>query len=249
MKTVALDQVGHEELALPPRVQEALGLLVGSAKEGLLALSVCVGLGVLAELMEEEVCRRGRRKGQARPRAHRRAARARGRRGDARRRPRPGGAIAGTQRRRPGGGAAAGVRVLSRPRPADQIGAGANARRRLHPPLLAHAGAGRRRGRAAGALDVEVGGLAYLHRADTGGAVGPRKPPLGRCAAGSDNARRDQSGRARQRGRARNHDQGRKDPARAPGRKTENATSPPSSLRSNAKTTDAALTPTSLAPD
>jgi hypothetical protein len=36
-------------------VQEALGELVGVAKEGLLALSVGVGLGVLAELMEEEV--------------------------------------------------------------------------------------------------------------------------------------------------------------------------------------------------
>jgi hypothetical protein len=55
MKTVTRDQVGQEELALPPRVQEALGKLVGSAKEGLLALSVGVGLGVLAELMEEEV--------------------------------------------------------------------------------------------------------------------------------------------------------------------------------------------------
>jgi putative transposase len=55
MKTVSLEQVGTSELALPPRVQEALGQLVGSAKEGLLALSVGVGLGVLAELMEEEV--------------------------------------------------------------------------------------------------------------------------------------------------------------------------------------------------
>ncbi|MCA1677876.1 MAG: IS256 family transposase [Actinobacteria bacterium] len=55
MKTVPLEQVGREELALPPRVQVALGELVGSAKEGLLALSVGVGLGVLAELMEEEV--------------------------------------------------------------------------------------------------------------------------------------------------------------------------------------------------
>lgn len=55
MRTVSLDQVGREELALPPRVQEALGELVGSAKEGLLALSVGVGLGVLAELLEEEV--------------------------------------------------------------------------------------------------------------------------------------------------------------------------------------------------
>ena len=55
MRTVSLEQVGREELALPPRVQEALGELVGSAKEGLLALSVGVGLGVLAELLEEEV--------------------------------------------------------------------------------------------------------------------------------------------------------------------------------------------------
>jgi putative transposase len=47
------DQVG--ELALPPRVQEALGELVSSAKEGLLALCVGVGLGVLSELLEEEV--------------------------------------------------------------------------------------------------------------------------------------------------------------------------------------------------
>jgi putative transposase len=63
VKTVSLKQVGHEELALPPRVQEALGELVGSAKEGLLALSVGVGLGVLAELMEEEVVEVVGRKG------------------------------------------------------------------------------------------------------------------------------------------------------------------------------------------
>jgi putative transposase len=43
------------ERPLPPRVQEALGELVGAAQEGLMALSVGVGLGVLAELMEEEV--------------------------------------------------------------------------------------------------------------------------------------------------------------------------------------------------
>jgi Transposase and inactivated derivatives len=43
------------EAALPARVQEALGELVGIAREGLLALSVGVGLGVLTELMEEEV--------------------------------------------------------------------------------------------------------------------------------------------------------------------------------------------------
>ncbi len=42
---------------LPARVQEALGELAAAAQEGLMALSVGVGLGVLAELMEEEVVR------------------------------------------------------------------------------------------------------------------------------------------------------------------------------------------------
>ena len=40
---------------LPQRVRDALGELAGAAKEGLLALSVGVGLGVLHELMEAEV--------------------------------------------------------------------------------------------------------------------------------------------------------------------------------------------------
>jgi putative transposase len=55
MGTVTLEQVGGEKLALPLRIQEVLGELVDSAKEGLLALSVGVGLGVLAELLEEEL--------------------------------------------------------------------------------------------------------------------------------------------------------------------------------------------------
>jgi transposase-like protein len=44
-----------DEAVLSERVQEALGQLVGAAKEGLLALSVGVGLGVLEEMMAEEV--------------------------------------------------------------------------------------------------------------------------------------------------------------------------------------------------
>ena len=40
---------------LPPRIRDALGELVGAAREGLLALSVGVGLGVVHELMELEV--------------------------------------------------------------------------------------------------------------------------------------------------------------------------------------------------
>ena len=50
------DAIGQSKFdALPGRVQDALGELVGAAKEGLLSLSVGVGLGVLAELMAEEV--------------------------------------------------------------------------------------------------------------------------------------------------------------------------------------------------
>ena len=45
----------NDEAVLPERVQEALGELVGAAREGLLALSVEVGLGVLHELLELEV--------------------------------------------------------------------------------------------------------------------------------------------------------------------------------------------------
>ena len=41
--------VEASESPLPPHVQEALGELVGAAREGLLALSVGVGLGVVHE--------------------------------------------------------------------------------------------------------------------------------------------------------------------------------------------------------
>jgi putative transposase len=58
MRTVSSREVASDEQVvegLPERVQEALGELAGAAKEGLLALSVGVGLGVLAEIMEAEV--------------------------------------------------------------------------------------------------------------------------------------------------------------------------------------------------
>jgi putative transposase len=47
--------VGAAGSSLPPQIQEALGELVGAAREGLLALSVGIGLGVVHELMELEV--------------------------------------------------------------------------------------------------------------------------------------------------------------------------------------------------
>src|SRR3954463_801642 len=58
MRTVSAASVAaHPESVegLPESVLEALGELAGAAKEGLLALSVGVGLGVLHELIEAEV--------------------------------------------------------------------------------------------------------------------------------------------------------------------------------------------------
>src|SRR3954467_15449228 len=58
MRTVSAASVAANEPGiegLPPSVLEALGELAGAAKEGLLALSVGVGLGVLHELLEAEV--------------------------------------------------------------------------------------------------------------------------------------------------------------------------------------------------
>jgi len=47
--------VDASELPLPAEIQEALGELVGAARDGLLALSVGVGLTVVHQLMEREV--------------------------------------------------------------------------------------------------------------------------------------------------------------------------------------------------
>jgi putative transposase len=59
MKKVSVPKVATApeaiESPLPPQIHEALGELVGAAREGLLALSVGVGLGVVHELMELEV--------------------------------------------------------------------------------------------------------------------------------------------------------------------------------------------------
>jgi len=55
MKTVEQEQDTRPVRALPPGVLDALGELAGAAKDGLLALSVGVGLGVLSEMMEAEL--------------------------------------------------------------------------------------------------------------------------------------------------------------------------------------------------
>ena len=104
MKKVAATKVATaSELAespLPPQIQEALGELVGAAKEGLLALSVGVGLGVVHELMEAEVSEVGRPEGPPRRGAQRDSSRPRGRLGDARRTPGRSPSSARAQRRR-----------------------------------------------------------------------------------------------------------------------------------------------------
>jgi transposase-like protein len=55
MKTVEQEQVVSAALGLPPTVLDAVGELAGAAKDGLLALSVGLGLGVLGEMMEAEL--------------------------------------------------------------------------------------------------------------------------------------------------------------------------------------------------
>lgn len=146
MQTVSPSQIvdGREavEEPLPRRIQEALGQLVGAAKEGLLALSVGVGLGVLEELMieeVEEVCgargkhdpdrtayRTGPRTGRSRSAVG--ACRFSGR-----------GCVRRTARKR----CRAGPMSTSLHATRSRGSAGADARRRLDAPLPAGAGAGR----------------------------------------------------------------------------------------------------------
>jgi len=71
------------ESALPPQIQEALGELVGAAREGLLALSVGFGLGVVHELVELEVGEVGGPKGRHNSGSDGEAAPSRGRVDDA----------------------------------------------------------------------------------------------------------------------------------------------------------------------
>ena len=114
--SVAADAESIERL--PESVLGALGELAGAAKEGLLALSVGVGLGVLHELLEAEVdevvgpkskhlpdrtaIRHGHESGEVTLGG-----------------PRAGQPATGTVRRRPARDRAADLRALRRARPAD----------------------------------------------------------------------------------------------------------------------------------
>ena len=119
------------ESPLPAQIQEALGELVGAAREGLLALSVGVGLGVVHELMELEVDEVVGPKGKHNPdrtakrHGHEDGSMTLGGRRVQVRRPRM--RTADDEHELP----VADVRVLRRPRPADAGGDGPDARRRL----------------------------------------------------------------------------------------------------------------------
>jgi len=147
MRTVSTAGVATRREAmsgLPERVQEALGELAGAAKEGLLALSVGVGLGVLAEIMEAEVEEVVGPKGKhnpdrtARRHGHEDGLVTLGGRRVAVSRPRM--RSADDEHELP----LASYRHFCRPRPADRRGARADARRRLNAPLRPDRRAGRR---------------------------------------------------------------------------------------------------------
>ena len=131
------------------------GELAGVAKQALLALSVGVGLGVMAELMAEELDEVVGPKGKHDP--ERSAVRHGHEAGEVTLGGRrvAGRASKGAHRRRRVGGGACDLPALRRPRSAHSAGARADARRRLHAPLRAHPRAGRRGGRGRGALDLE----------------------------------------------------------------------------------------------
>ena len=149
---------------LPERVQEALGQLVGAAKEGLLALSVEVGLGVLRELLEEEVDEVVGPKGKWNPErtavrhGHEDGEVTLGGRRVAVKRPRA---------RSADGESEVPLATYEHFADRDQLGrrrAGADAGRRLDPPVPPGAGAGRHRGRGGRPVDLEVGGVADVRR-------------------------------------------------------------------------------------
>lgn len=162
---------------MPDRAEVALREVAAAAKEGLLALSVGVGLAVVGELMEEEVDQ------VVGPRGRHNAGRSAYRHG------REAGQVTLGGRRLTGPpppGAARGRRwrveletyrhVADR----DLLGrvvvermlAGASCRR-----YLEGAGAGGQRDRSAGALDLEVGDLARVRGARPDGASGAALPP------------------------------------------------------------------------
>ena len=218
MQTVPVAQATNDEYVLPERVQEALGQLVGAAKEGLLALSVEVGLGVLRELLEQEVDELVGPKGKWNP--DRTAVRHGQENGEVtlggRRVP-----VKRPRARTADGESELPLATYEHFADRDPLGrgrAGADAGRCLDPPVPPGAGAGRRAGRDRRAVDVEVGGVQDVR--SSGPAIGCgslMNRPLVRSAARGDHARRDRAARVHQHRRAGDHDRGREARARAVG--------------------------------
>ena len=176
---VPIAEAINNEAVLPERVQEALGQLVGAAKEGLLALSVEVGLGVLSELLEEEVEQIVGPRGKWNP--DRTAVRHGHEDGEV--------TLGGrrVQVKRPRARTLDGesevpfsdLRPFRRPRAAAGGRARADADRGLDPQVPAWAAAGRRGTRDQRAVDVEVGGLQDVHRAHRAAATGADQSTAG----------------------------------------------------------------------
>jgi len=141
------------ESPLPPQIQEALGELVGAAREGLLALSVGVGLSVVHELMEAEVTEivgpKGKHNAERTAKRH------------------------GHER----GSMTLGGRRVEVSRPRMRTADDERELRGLDPQVRERGRAGWRAGRAGVALDVEEHGVGAVHRADPHGAGGADEPP------------------------------------------------------------------------
>ena len=206
------------ESPLPAQIQEALGELVGAAREGLLALSVGVGLGVVHELMELEVDEVVGPKGKHDPdrvavrHGHEDGSMTLGGRRVPVRRPRM--RTADDERELP----VATYEYFADRDPLtravmDRMLAGVSTRKfaRVGEPVGSEV-------EAASSSTCEVVGVGAVHRAHPHRAGRADVAPAGRRAPGGDDARRPGDRRAHARRRARDHHRGRQDPARALGR-------------------------------
>ena len=205
------------ERPLPAQIQETLGELVGAAREGLLALSVGVGLSVVHELMEAEVEEVVGPKGRhnsartAKRHGHERGSMTLGGRRVEVSRPRI--RSAGDERELPvatyecfAGRDPLTVVVVNR------MLAGVSTRK--------YAGVGEPVGEEIereSRSTVEEHGVRAVHRPHPDRALGADGPAAGRRAPGGDDARRARHRRPHARGRAGDHDRGREAPAGAVG--------------------------------
>jgi putative transposase len=199
---VPVAQATNEKIVFSERVQEALGQLAGAAKEGLLGLSVEVGLGVLRELLGQEVDELVGPKGKWNP--DRTAVRHGHEEGEV---------TLGGRRvpvRRPRARTADGESEVPRASydhfaDRDQLGevvlermlAGVSSRqyRRAQEPVGEEVETDAR-------SNLEVGGVPHVRAADERSAMELDEPATGRSPAGGDDARRDRAARVHQHRRA-----------------------------------------------